>query len=191
MFSQAGALGSCGVFAAAHRVLGKRALTRHGVEGQSIHPLCERSSFILGWSLNVDGAPPLSAGDDSTDTDSVMCGCSASYISMYLLPMSCHGADAVASQMDPLGLLQISLLTFSLSTLSCGTSSLATALILCAIFTSIDCLPLQCCNGWSLSPAALFHRAGCPLEQSCPHGWHFTFGRCGRSGSVHSRIHSL
>ena len=154
------------MFAAAHRVLGKRALTRHGVEGQSIHPLCERSSFILGWSLNVDGAPPLSAGDDSTDTDSVMCGCSASYISMYLLPMSCHGADAVASQMDPLGLLQISLLTFSLSTLSCGTSSLATALILCAIFTSIDCLPLQCCNGWSLSPAALFHRAGCPLERN-------------------------
>ena len=91
---------------AAHCALGRRVLTRHGVEGLSIHSLCKRSSFILGWLLNVDGAHPLSAGNDSADTDSVMYGCSASYIGMYLLPISCHRAEVVASQMDPpLGLL--------------------------------------------------------------------------------------
>ena len=94
------------MFSAAHCALGRRVLTRHGVEGLSIHSLCKCSSFILGWLLNVDGVPPLSVGDDSADTDSVMYRCSASYIGTYLLPISCHRAEVVASQIDPpLGLL--------------------------------------------------------------------------------------
>ena len=78
-----------------------RQLTCHGVEGLSIHTLCVSSSFILGWLLNIGSAPPLSAGDDLADMDSIIYGCPASYSSMCLLPILCHRAEVVVSQMDP------------------------------------------------------------------------------------------
>ena len=66
--------------------------------------MCKCSSFILGWLLNVDGVPPLSAGDDSADTDSVMYGCSTSYIGMYLLLVliasCCNAATTGASHLQ-------------------------------------------------------------------------------------------